>query len=250
MTKRLYLSSFVLIMMSLGLSSCSTSIANNSTDNVAIESTQTANETPTKVEDEKPEQLVKLSTEYGDMVIKLYNETPLHRDNFIKLVKGHYYDSLLFHRVINQFMIQGGDPESKGAPIGKMLGNGGPGYTVPAEFNKQYFHKKGVLAAAREGDGVNPSKASSGSQFYIVQGRKWTNNELNTMEQQRHHLIPWEQKEVYMKTGGTPHLDGDYTVFGEVISGMEVIDKIGALAVDRGNRPLKDVKMSISLIEE
>lgn len=250
MTKRLYLSSFVLIMMSLGLSSCSTSIANNSTDNVAIESTQTANETPTKVEDEKPEQLVKLSTEYGDMVIKLYNGTPLHRDNFIKLVKGHYYDSLLFHRVINQFMIQGGDPESKGAPIGKMLGNGGPGYTVPAEFNKQYFHKKGVLAAAREGDGVNPSKASSGSQFYIVQGRKWTNNELNTMEQQRHHLIPWEQKEVYMKTGGTPHLDGDYTVFGEVISGMEVIDKIGALAVDRGNRPLKDVKMSISLIEE
>lgn len=250
MIKKTYFISFALILMSLGLSSCSSSTANNTPEDIAIESPKTSTELPAVVEDEKPEQMVKISTEYGDMIIKLYNGTPLHRDNFIKLVKGHYYDSLLFHRVINQFMIQGGDPDSKGAAPGQMLGNGGPGYTIPAEFHKKYYHKKGALAAAREGDNVNPEKASSGSQFYIVQGRKWTNTELNTMEQQRHYLIPWEQKEVYMKIGGTPHLDGQYTVFGEVISGMEVIDKIGALAGDPMNRPLKDVKMAISLIEE
>jgi len=250
MIKKTYFIGFALIMMSLGFSSCSSSTANNTTENASVESTQTESEAPAVVEDEKPEQLVKISTEYGDMVIKLYNGTPLHRDNFIKLAKGHFYDGTLFHRVINNFMIQGGDPDSKGAAPGQMLGNGGPGYTIPAEFRKEYFHKKGVLAAAREGDNVNPEKASSGSQFYIVQGRKWTNTELNTMEQQRHHLIPWEQKEVYMKIGGTPHLDGAYTVFGEVISGLEVIDSIAALPGDRANRPLKDVKMTVTLIEE
>jgi len=251
MIKKIYFIGFSLILMGLGLSSCSSSTANNTKNNtIVVESNQTTSEAATAEEDDKPEQLVKISTDYGDMIIKLYNGTPLHRDNFIKLVKASYYDSLLFHRVINQFMIQGGDPDSKGAAAGQMLGNGGPGYTIPAEFRKEYFHKKGALAAAREGDQVNPEKASSGSQFYIVQGRKWTNTELNTMEQQRHHLIPWEQKEVYMKTGGTPHLDGAYTVFGEVISGMEVIDKIAAQAGDRMNRPLKDIKMTISLIEE
>jgi len=250
MIKKTYFIGFALIMMSLGLSSCSSSTANNTTENASVESTQTESEAPAVVEDEKPEQLVKISTEYGDMVIKLYNGTPLHRDNFIKLAKGHFYDGTLFHRVIKNFMIQGGDPDSKGAAPGQKLGNGGPGYTIPAEFRKEYFHKKGVLAAARESDDVNPDKASSGSQFYIVQGRKWTNTELNTMEQQRHHLIPWEQKEVYMKIGGTPHLDGEYTVFGEVITGLEVIDSIAALPGDRMNRPLKDVKMTVTLIEE
>jgi len=250
MIKKTYFIGFALIVMSLGLSSCSSSTANNTSENTAIEPPQAAKEIPAVVEDEKPEQLVKISTEYGDMIIKLYNGTPLHRDNFIKLAKGHFYDGTLFHRVIKNFMIQGGDPDSKGAAPGQMLGNGGPGYTIPAEFRKEYFHKKGVLAAAREGDNINPDKASSGSQFYIVQGRKWTNTELNTMEQQRHHLIPWEQKEVYMKIGGTPHLDGAYTVFGEVITGLEVIDSIAALPGDRSNRPLKDVKMTVTLIEE
>jgi peptidyl-prolyl cis-trans isomerase B (cyclophilin B) len=250
MIKKTYFIGFALIMMSLGLSSCSSSTANNTQEKTTIETPQQKDEAPAVVEDEKPEQLVKISTDYGDMVVKLYNGTPLHRDNFIKLVKGHYYDGTLFHRVIKDFMIQGGDPDSKGAAPGQMLGNGGPGYTIPAEFRKEYFHKKGVIAAARESDNINPEKASSGSQFYIVQGRKWSNMELNTMEQQRHHLIPWEQKEIYMKIGGTPHLDGNYTVFGEVISGLNVIDSIAALPGDRMNRPLKDVKMTVTLIEE
>jgi len=250
MLKNTYIIGFALIMMSLGFSSCSSSTANNTTENKAIETPKKTQEKVVAAEDEKPEQLVKISTEYGDMIVKLYNGTPLHRDNFIKLAKAHYYDGTLFHRVIKNFMIQGGDPDSKGAAPGQMLGNGGPGYTIPAEFRKEYFHKKGVIAAAREGDQVNPEKASSGSQFYIVQGRKWTNTELNTFEQQSHHLIPWEQKEVYMKIGGTPHLDGAYTVFGEVISGLNVIDSIAALPGDRMNRPLKDVKMTVSLIEE
>jgi peptidyl-prolyl cis-trans isomerase B (cyclophilin B) len=250
MTKKTYLIGFVMLMMSLGFISCTSSTANSSKDNNAIENKEAVTATPAVVEDEKPEQLVKISTEYGDMVIKLYNGTPLHRDNFIKLVKGHFYDSLLFHRVIKDFMIQGGDPDSKGAAPGQMLGNGGPGYTIPAEFRKEYFHKKGVLAAAREGDNVNPERASSGSQFYIVQGRKWTNTELNTMEQRMGHLIPWEQKEVYMSIGGTPHLDRAYTVFGEVISGLEVIDKIAAVKTDQMARPIKDVKMSITLMDE
>ena len=247
MIRNTIFASFILFIMSFGFSSCSSSTANNTKEHKKIEKETTST---TTVEDDKPEQLVKISTEYGDMIIKLYNGTPLHRDNFIKLAKAHYYDGTLFHRVIKNFMIQGGDPNSKNAAPGQMLGNGGPGYTIPAEFRKEYFHKKGVIAAAREGDNVNPEKASSGSQFYIVQGRKWTNTELNTMEQQRHHLIPWEQKEVYMKIGGTPHLDGDYTVFGEVISGMNVIDSIANLPGDRFNRPLKDVKMTVSLIEE
>lgn len=250
MIKNTYLIGFALVMMSLGLISCSSSTANNATKNSVLEAPQAKHEAPAMAEDEKPEQLVKISTVYGDMVIKLYNGTPLHRDNFIKLAKGHFYDGTLFHRVIISFMIQGGDPDSKGAAPGQMLGNGGPDYTIPAEFRKDYFHKKGTLAAAREGDDINPKKASSGSQFYIVQGRKWTNMELNTFEQQSHHSIPWEQKEAYMKIGGTPRLDGAYTVFGEVITGLNVIDSIAALPGDRNNRPLKDVKMTVTLIEE
>jgi len=250
MIKKTYILGFIVFMMSVGFSSCTSSTAKDSSDNNAISEKEQTKEEPKVVEDEKPEQLVKISTEYGDMVVKLYNGTPLHRDNFIKLVKGHYYDSLLFHRVIKDFMIQGGDPDSRNAAPGQMLGNGGPGYTIPAEFRKEYFHKKGVIAAAREGDNVNPEKASSGSQFYIVQGRKWTNMELNTMEQRMGRRIPWEQKEVYMSIGGTPHLDGGYTVFGEVISGLEVIDKIAAVKTDQMDRPIKDVKMAITLLDE
>ncbi len=199
---------------------------------------------------EQKEQLVKISTDYGDMVIKLYNETPKHRDNFIKLVKQGFYNGTIFHRVIKDFMIQGGDPKSKNPVPGAMYGDGGPGYTIPAEFNKNLFHKKGALAAAREGDAVNPSKASSGSQFYIVQGRTFTNTELNTIGQRMGLIFPPEHKKVYETLGGTPFLDMNYTVFGEVIMGLDVIDKIAAVQTAAGDRPIKDIKMTVSLVEE
>lgn len=189
---------------------------------------------------------VLLQTSMGNMLIRLSDSTPLHRDNFLKLVKQHYYDSSLFHRVINSFMIQGGDPGSKNAPAGKPLGEGGPSYTIPAEFRPGLFHKKGVIAAAREGDNVNPQKASNGSQFYITQGKKFTDGALDTLEAFRLNgrKIPAEQREVYKTLGGTPHLDQGYTVFGEVVDGLEVIDKIAAVptskAADR-DRPLENV---------
>lgn len=187
-----------------------------------------------------------VSTDYGKMVIRLYDQTPLHRDNFIKLVKKHFYDSLLFHRVIQHFMIQGGDPESKRAKPGAALGNGGVGYTVPAEFQLDLFHKKGVLAAARDN---NPAKASDGCQFYIVQGKKFTDGQLDTLEQTRlgGRKIPLDQREVYKTVGGVPHLDQNYTVFGEVEKGMEVIDSIAAVKKDRNDRPLQDVRMKVRL---
>lgn len=193
------------------------------------------------------EQMVRIITDSGDIVIKLYNETPLHRDNFIKLVKEHYFDSLLFHRVINQFMIQGGDPDSKHALPGQELGNGGPSYTIPAEFNPKLFHKKGVIAAAREGDDVNPNKESSGSQFYLVQGKVFNDDDFKALEKKRHVIVPEWRREVYRKIGGTPHLDGHYTVFGEVVSGLEVIDKIAAAKTDKNDRPLTDIRMKIVL---
>jgi cyclophilin family peptidyl-prolyl cis-trans isomerase len=191
---------------------------------------------------------VLLQTNYGDIIIRLSDSTPLHRDNFLKLVKTGFYDSVLFHRVIQNFMIQGGDPDSKHAATGQPLGEGGPGYEIPAEFRSSLFHKKGVIAAARNGDNVNPQKASSGSQFYIVQGKKFTDEELNALEVSRLKgiKIPPEQREVYKTTGGTPHLDRSYTVFGEVIKGIEVVDKIAAVKTSRGtdrDRPLEDVKI-------
>jgi peptidyl-prolyl cis-trans isomerase B (cyclophilin B) len=194
--------------------------------------------------------IVLLETDFGNMTIALSDSTPLHRDNFIHLVKQGFYDSLLFHRVIKDFMIQGGDPESKGATTGQRLGNGGPGYTIPAEFNDSLFHKKGMLAAARLGDNVNPGKASSGCQFYIVQGKKFTDAELNILEQQwlGGKKIPIPRREIYKTMGGTPHLDGGYTVFGEVIAGIEVVDKIAAAARDEANRPLTDIRMRIKII--
>jgi len=192
---------------------------------------------------------VKVITPYGTMIIQLYDETPLHRDNFIKLVKAHFYDSLLFHRVIKDFMIQGGDPDSRHAKPGAMLGNGDTDYTIPAEFRLDLYHRKGVLAAARDD---NPAKASSGCQFYIVQGKKWTDEELDRVEQTRlgGRKIPVDQREVYKTIGGTPQLDQSYTIFGQVIKGMEVIDKIAALKTDGNDRPLTDVPMKIRLVKK
>lgn len=189
-----------------------------------------------------------MQTAMGDIVIHLSDSTPLHRDNFLKLVKVGYYDSVLFHRVIRNFMIQGGDPNSKRAAPGVPLGDGGPGYTVPAEFRTTLFHKKGVIAAARMGDNVNPQKASSGSQFYIVQGKIFTDAGLDSVETFRMNgrKIPSNQREVYKTIGGTPHLDQAYTVYGEVVSGLDVIDKVAAVqtstARDR-DRPLQDVRI-------
>ncbi len=245
---------------------------------------------------------VMIVTDYGVIKIKLYNETPLHRDNFLKLIKEHYYDSLLFHRVIQSFMIQAGDPDSKRAQYGTMLGEGGPKYTVPAEFNQNLFHKKGVIAAARESDLDNPTQASSGSQFYIVQGRVYTDsllkiqakritkmklfNEIINRTENKNWLEKYksfaknevtdsmkyvndiinkqvekelpnvtsyqfsdEQVKAYTTTGGTPHLDGSYTVFGEVYDGFEVIEDIAKQKVDGNARPEKDIRIiSISII--
>jgi peptidyl-prolyl cis-trans isomerase B (cyclophilin B) len=188
---------------------------------------------------------VLLQTNYGDIVVRLSDSTPLHRDNFLKLVKTGYYDSVLFHRVIKNFMIQGGDPESKHAKPGEPLGNGGPSYTVPAEFRATLFHKKGVIAAARDN---NPEKASSGSQFYIVQGKIFTDAGLDSVETYRLNgrKIPPDQREVYKTMGGTPHLDQNYTVFGEVVKGLDIVDKIAAVPTSKGpdrDRPLDDVRI-------
>ena len=188
---------------------------------------------------------VLLQTSIGDIVIRLSDSTPLHRDNFLKLVKVGFYDSVLFHRVIQNFMIQGGDPNSKNARAGELLGNGGPSYKVPAEFRQTLFHKKGMIAAARDN---NPEKASSGSQFYITQGKIFTDAGLDSVETMRlgGRKIPLQQREVYKTIGGVPHLDQNYTVYGEVVKGIEVVDKIAAVPTSKGNdrdRPLTDVKI-------
>lgn len=195
-------------------------------------------------------QYIRIKTEFGECIVKLYNETPLHRDNFLKLAKESYYNGTLFHRVIKDFMIQGGDPDSKFAKPDSLLGEGGPKYTIPAEFRDSLFHKKGVLAAAREGDGVNPEKASSGSQFYLVQGKIFTDEQLNTVEEKRLKFkIPEWQREVYKTIGGTPHLDRNYTVYGEIVVGLDLVDKIALVETDNNNRPKKDVKMEISILK-
>ena len=237
---------------------------------------------------------LKIETSAGDIIVKLYNETPKHRDNFIKLVKEGVYDSTLFHRVIKQFMIQAGDPDSKNASDTAMLGSGDVGYTIPAEFNPKFFHKKGVLAAARQGDDVNPEKASSGCQFYIVTGRKFTEPQLlgmenkineqreealfdslarqhmkeiykmrkagdnagllelqDTLEAQARELADKEEKfrftpeqiKAYSTIGGAPHLDGSYTVFGEVTEGMEVVDNIEIAKTNRADRPIENIRI-------
>ena len=246
-----------------------------------------------------------ISTPYGDMKLKLFNETPKHRDNFLKLVREHYYDSLLFHRVIEGFMIQGGDPDSKHAEPAKLLGDGDLKYTIPAEFVPTLCHKKGMLCAARNGDDVNPEKASSAAQFYIVQGKVRTEEDLIAFEKRinkpiiakikenilnkpenknlkdkidgfkkeqnndslmvyfkvinklvdeeyaktPHYTFPPEHKTIYKTIGGTPHLDSQYTIFGEVIEGLEVIDKIAAVGKNKDDRPLVEVRMWVRVIE-
>ena len=248
-----------------------------------------------KAKDMSEETKLKIETTAGDIVVKLYNETPQHRDNFIKLAENGTYEGTLFHRVIKDFMIQAGDPDSKNASKGQMLGAGDVGYTVPAEFvYPKYFHKKGALSAARQGDNVNPQKASSGCQFYIVTGKVYSDSALLSMEQQMNQMrfnnlfntlaskhakdiykmrkagdqeglmnlqdtliaqvekqlagqpefrFTPEQVKAYTTVGGTPHLDGKYTVFGEVLEGMDVVDKIQRVKTDRNDRPEEDVKI-------
>ena len=192
---------------------------------------------------------VLIETSFGNMTVELFNETPKHRDNFLKLVNEGFYDDLIFHRVINNFMIQGGDPNSRDAKPNQRLGDGTLGYTVPAEFVPGLIHRKGALAAARQGDMVNPTKASSSCQFYIVQGNVWPLDRLQMMAQQMGKTFDNQQIEAYTTVGGTPHLDYDYTVFGQVIEGLDVIDKIAAVKCGPGDRPLEDVKMKMSVVE-
>ena len=186
---------------------------------------------------------VHMSTSEGDIVLLLYNDTPKHRDNFVKLVKEGTYNGLLFHRVIRNFMIQGGDPKSRDAKPGQPLGDGSLGYTIPAEFRPNLFHKRGALCAARQGDNVNPKRESSASQFYIVQGNVWDEARLDMMEKRFGKTFTPEQRKVYSTIGGTPHLDGEYTVFGEVVEGMEVVDRISTVKTDRMDRPVEDVRI-------
>lgn len=191
---------------------------------------------------------VLVETEFGNMLIQLSDATPLHRDNFIKLVESGFYDGLAFHRVIKNFMIQGGDPNSK-EENGQNLGSGGPGYTIPAEFVDSLYHLKGALAAARTGGPGNPEKRSSGSQFYIVQGLPTDESVLTSKEAQGNFRYPTSVKEEYESIGGTPHLDREYTVFGRVIEGLDVIDKIAAQPTAPGDRPMKPIRMKIISIK-
>ncbi len=190
---------------------------------------------------------VEITTDFGTMKFMLYDSTPQHRDNFIKLTKEGFYDSLLFHRVIDGFMIQGGDPASKNAPKGEVLGKGGPGYTIPAEISAPHF--KGTLAAARQPDNINPMRVSSGSQFFIVHGKSFDELQLGYIELEKGISYNEAQKELYREVGGYPLLDNEYTVFGEMVEGMEVLEKIVKVQTDRYKRPLEDVRMQIKIIE-
>ena len=200
----------------------------------------------------KAEKMTKvlIQTTMGDITLALYNETPLHRDNFIKLVNEHYYDGVLFHRIIQHFMIQCGDPDSKTAKQGQALGNGGPGYTIPAEFVSTLYHKRGAVAAARLGDNVNPKQESSGSQFYIVDGQTFPKEQLEILGMRTGKPLTQEQIDCYTTLGGAPHLDGSYTVFGEIISGMDIVDKIAAQPKDKRDRPVTDIKIVTMKIVE
>ena len=187
-----------------------------------------------------------IETDFGTMKVLLYNTTPGHRDNFVKLANEGFYDGLLFHRVMSGFMIQGGDPNSKDSPAGAPLGNGGPGYTQPAEMGA--LHLKGALAAARTPDAGNPERRSSGSQFYIVQGAPLNDAQLNSMEQRNMVKYTPEQRNLYKTIGGRPDLDNLYTVFGEVVEGLDVIDKIAQVPTNPANRPMQDVKMKVRIV--
>ena len=189
--------------------------------------------------------LVRIETPMGNMLARLSDATPKHQDNFVKLVEENYYEDLLFHRVISGFMIQGGDPNSRNAPPNRQLGSGGPGYTIEAEFRDSLAHVKGAIAAARTN---TPQKASSGAQFYIVHGRQVTESELTRQEAATGVRYPSEVREEYLEKGGVPFLDQNYTVFGQVIEGLEVIDKIAAVTTGAGDRPKEDVPMKITLV--
>lgn len=193
---------------------------------------------------------VLIETTMGNMTVELFNETPIHRDNFLKLVKEHYYDSLLFHRVIADFMIQGGDPYSRHAPAGKRLGEGDPPYTLPAEIRTpDLYHVRGALCAARQGDYTNPERRSSGSQFYIVYGKTFRSDELSAISNRLEQMtdgqvtLTYEMRQDYQTRGGAPHLDGQYTVFGQVVEGLKVLKAIQAVNTDRNDRPLTDVRI-------
>ena len=192
---------------------------------------------------------VRIKTTKGECIIMLYNQTPKHHDNFLKLTKEGFYNGTLFHRVIEEFMIQGGDPNSKNATAGQSLGSGDLGYRVDAELRDSLFHKRGVLAGASDG---NPEKASSASQFYIVQGKKWTDTSLDELRIKRmnNRVIPEPQRKVYKEIGGSPHLDQTYTVYGEVVKGIEMVDAIAKVKKSASNRPLEDIKMEVSILKK
>ncbi len=218
----------------------------------AVKKLKDENSKPLEREELKMSNFVELTTDYGTIEIGLYDNTPKHRDNFLKLANEGFYNELLFHRVISGFMIQGGDPNSKDAGPGDRLGTGGPGYTVPAEFNPSAIHKKGALAAARNN---NPAKASSGSQFYLVQGKVLTDQQIDNYEKSAAKNMPGftyseEQREIYKTIGGTAMLDMNYTVYGEITKGLEVVDKIAAVKTANGDRPIEDVKMKVKVIKK
>lgn len=192
----------------------------------------------------RKDELITIKTQFGTMHAILFDETPKHKENFLKLSKDKFYDGLLFHRIMEDFMIQGGDPESRNAQPGAMLGRGGNGYKIPAEFSPKLFHQKGALAAARDN---NPAKESSGCQFYIVEGRVWGQADLAKQEARAARKLTDAQKKTYETIGGTPHLDGSYTVFGQVIDGLPVIDQIASQPKDERDRPEKDIAMQISV---
>lgn len=248
--------SFILtVLFCLFMASCCSSKTNQApterTDEVTGATPAAENQTDNQLTTRNMENLTKVlfKTSEGDITIALYDNTPKHKENFLKLVKDGYYNGILFHRIIQGFMIQTGDPESKGAPAGKMLGNGGPGYTIPAEFKPENYHKRGAVAAARQGDQVNPTKASSGSQFYIVDGKPFNASMMAQISYQYGKAFTDEQRKVYETIGGAPFLDGDYTVFGEVVEGLEVIDKIAAVQCGAQDRPVNDVTMKMTIIE-
>jgi peptidyl-prolyl cis-trans isomerase B (cyclophilin B) len=190
-----------------------------------------------------------IETDFGNITLLLYNQTPIHRDNFLKLVRQGFYNNQIFHRVIKDFMIQAGDPNSKNAARGELIGQAGTGYVLPPEFSPELYHKYGALAAARKGDDVNPQKYSNGSQFYIVKGEVFSESDLKDMVSAGIHA-PFTPQQIadYTTKGGTPHLDGSYTVFGEVTSGMDVVEKIINLPVDAFDRPLQDVHFKMSIV--
>ena len=231
---------YCIVLSVMILSSCS-SPKKVKTDNDSATSESTTQKTLNNNTDKMTKVLLK--TTFGDITIALYDDTPEHKANFVKLVNDNFYDGVLFHRIIQGFMIQGGDPSSKKAKPGQQLGAGDLGYKVPAEFVQGRFHKRGAVAAAREGDQVNPQKASSSCQFYIVDGTVYDNDKLNMIAQRTGKTFSPEQVEAYTTIGGAPFLDGDYTVFGEVVSGMDVVDKIAAQKKDRNDRPLEDIKI-------